>query len=162
MIDCKTLFCRAWTSATQAVKDALLGAILVGSFFLLVQLSYWLLWPYKTADVVEPMQVLNTDHIVERGDQLQVEVKYTKHTEITPLVSRNIYCLDESVHFIVVQNQNGTARPVGTFNAKARYDIPKSVPSDVQCFFQFTNEYDVNPVRTITKVWSSESFIVKD
>lgn len=139
---------------------AVKGALLFGSMALLLQLGYWAVYPYKTAEVVEPMEVLNENKELTRDELLQLTFTFTKYTDISPTVARNVLCLDGSTHFVAVQPSTGDSRPTGTFTASPKYGITDGTPANVLCFFQFTNEYEVNPIRTITKVWRSESFTI--
>ena len=149
-------------TAIHVFSRAVVGFVIGAFVYVFLLIVYWQVFPYRTADVGEPMLVLNEDKEIKRGEMLKIELTFTKYTNVTPEVSRNVFCLDDSVHFPQSQPVTGTARPVGTFTARPVYDLPDTVPSDVLCFFQFTNEYEVNPIRTITKVWRSESFIVRD
>lgn len=150
------------THITKAIMRAAVGFIVGVLVYLALVTVWWQAFPYKTADVIVPMTVLNENKEVRVGEKLRLELTFTKYTESNPEVSRNIYCLDGSVHFPTTQSITGTARPVGTFTARPEYGLPSNMPTDVLCFFQFTNRYQVNPIRTISKVWNSESFIVKE
>lgn len=136
------------------------GVSVVGYFMVLI--LWWQFFPYQTADIAEPMIVLNENKTIKRGEELMLEFTFTKYTDVSPEVSRNISCLDDSVHFPITQPIVGSARPVGTFTARPTYELPVSVPADTLCFFQFTNVYEVNPIRNIVKVWRSESFIIEE
>jgi len=148
------------SSIEERFIDAIKGAILLGTAALLFQIAFWLVFPYKTAEVVEPMEVLNENKELTPNELLQLKFTFTKYTDISPTVSRNVLCSDGTTHFVAVQASTGNSRPTGTFTANSKYGLSESMPTDVTCFFQFTNEYDVNPIRTITKVWRSESFTI--
>ena len=165
--------------------NAALGFIAAAMLFFLAQYLWWQIFPYRTADVVVPMEIAtdglppifenedgakiralqddNFNEEVKRGGQLKIFLQFTKHTDVTPTVSRNIVCSDSSGSlsvYLVEGLPGGSARPVGTFTAKPIYQLPEQIEVGRECVFQFTNEYQVNPVRTITKVWQSEKFTV--
>lgn len=155
----------------RAFLSAIVGFMAFFLVFWALQLAAWQFKPYKTADIVVPMEVLSETttvvegekvNVIQSDEQLHIVVEFTKYIEATPTVSRNIVCLDGSVFIVPGTVQRGTARPVGTFRATPSYDLPEGMPRDTFCYFQFTNEYKVNPIRSITKTWQSEMFIVKD
>jgi len=144
----------------KALTKALAGFLLGMVFYFSILLIYWQFAPYKTADVVTPMYVLNENKEVSADRVLKLQFEFTKHTNVNPDVSRNILCVDDTVHFVTQNPNGGVTRPIGTFTAKPVFTLDDSVPTNTQCFFQFTNIYQVNPIRTITKVWLSEPFTV--
>lgn len=144
----------------KAIRNAFIGFVMAFSAYWIVQLIYWEFYPYKTAFISEPMQVLNENLEVTDGI-LRLEVNFTKETDVSPIVSRNIVCLDGTVYLVFTPQGAGVTRPQGTFRAISTYELSPDISKDVQCYFQFTNAYEVNPIRTITKVWKSELFIVR-
>lgn len=118
------------------------------------------LLPVKTADIKQPIKVLNENKIVQKGEKLELELVISKYTNVTPEVSRNLLCDDGTVYFVPSAIQ-GTARPVGTYTAIANIDLPLEAPTDIPCKLEYNNEYRVNFVRTINRVWSTEKFIIK-
>ena len=116
--------------------------------------------PVKTADIVEPIKVLNENNIVQKGEKLKLELTFTKYTDVTPDVSRNLICDDGTVYF-VQSSIVGVARPIGTYTAISLIDLPLEAPIDTPCKLEFNNKYEVNFIRTINKVWATEKFIIK-
>ena len=150
---------RIITALAKAFVGFGLGMVLYFSLVLL----HWQFGSYPTADIATPMTVTNENKIVSTDDWLlSLKFEFTKYTNLSPVVSRNIVCADDTVHFVYSEASTGTTRPVGTFTASPTYMIDDTVPLNTDCVFQFTNEYQVNPIRVITKVWSSEPFQVKE
>lgn len=146
----------------KSIRNAGIGFLVAFSAYWVVQLLWWEFYPYKTADIEEPMTILNENKIVEPGDKLELELTFTKYSNLAPEVSRNVICVDDSVHFVQALPSTGVARPIGTFTARNSYQLPESIPRNINCYFQFTNEYQVNPIRIVTKTWKSEVFTVVD
>jgi len=142
---------------TKAVIGFFLGVVA----YVVLLVVWWQVYPYRTATIMEPITVLNENKVVKKGEKLNLEFTFTKHTNVTPTVSRNIYCENGAVYFPVVDTPiTGAARPAGTFTVRSSYGLTTDMPLNTDCVFQFTNEYRVNPVRTITKVWKSENFTI--
>ena len=142
----------------KAVIGFLLGMLLYFGFLLL----YWQFGNYQTADVKTPILVLNENNEVGEDRRLKLEFEFSKFTDVNPDVSRNIICVDDTVHFVRQNPTSGVTRPIGTFTARPVYHLEETVPTDTECFFEFTNEYQVNPIRQVTKRWFSEPFIIKE
>ena len=147
---------------TKAIMKASAGFLLGMAAYFSLLLIWWQFGIYQTADVVTPMIVLNENNEVGSDRLLRLEFEFTKYTEVAPKVSRNVICVDDTVHFVVSNGAGGVARPVGTFTARPVYMLDNTVPYNTECYFEFTNEYQVNPIRTITKTWFSEPFMVKE
>lgn len=149
---------------TIALLKAFVGFLMGMAFYFSLLVIWWQFGSYQTADVTVPMTVLNENKEVKQGEPLQLSFVFTKYTQVTPQVSRNVLCADDTVHlaFTIQNNNNNVARPIGTFTATTSYILSDSVPLDTTCFFEFTNEYQVNPIKRITKNWFSEPFIVKE
>lgn len=145
-----------WKIFTRAVIGFAVGSIIYIACVFLV----WTLYPYKTAEIVEPMKVLNENHIVRGGEPLALELSINKQSDITPSVSRNVVCRD-TIYFVDAPQSGGRARPKGQYTATVTFNLP-TIPVGEECYFQFTNSYQVNLLRTINKVWKSELFKIGD
>lgn len=145
----------------HAVRNATFGFIIGIIAYWGIQLLWWEFYPYKTADVEVPIAVANEGNIVRRGEKLEIIISFNKQTDVSPLVTRALICNDNDSYFISVQDRT-SSRPRGKFVGRASFDIPPNVPMDSNCIFEFTNIYQVNPIRTITKKWASEPFTIKE
>lgn len=139
--------------------NALIGFIIFGLLFYLVQVAYWQFYPYKTAEIVVPMEVLNKDNKVAKNENLELFLLINKQSDYTPKVSRNLLC-DSGVYFVPSVVAGGNARPKGEYTATVKYPIPDEIPVGSKCYFIFNNEYKVNPIRVINKQWESEPFTI--
>lgn len=141
------------------LRNAIIGFLTGVAIFFAVELLWWEFFPYQTADVFVPISVTNQDNIVKRGEKLQLALTINKQSDYNPTISRNILC-EDNVYLVFAQGAGGSTRPRGVFTAETSYNIPDAVPANTPCTFIFINEYKVNPIRTITKVWASETFEV--
>lgn len=146
----------------KALVKAFMGFLFGMAFYFSILLIWWQFAPYQTADVAVPIKVLNENHEVGADRLLRLEFEFTKYTSVNPNVSRNIICIDDTVHFVRQNPTSGVTRPIGTFTARPVYELEDTVPTNTECYFEFTNEYQVNPVRVITKQWFSEPFTIKE
>lgn len=128
--------------------------------FFTLQFTYWQFFPYQTAEVVEPIKVLNENKQVVKGDLLRLEISFNKESDYTPIVTRNIICSNETAFFAQSTSIGGNTRPQGQFTTIGEFGLDANVPLNTPCYFEFKNSYAVNPVRTITKDWRSETFTV--
>lgn len=137
---------------------AFIGFVLAVSIYVFFIFLYWSFFPYDTAEVVVPMEVENTNNQVVRGEPLRLRLDVDKRSDYRPIISRNVVCGTKV--FLIAPNfqGGGDARPQGQYEAHTEYMLPKDVPANTDCTFIFINEYQVNPVRTITRTWVSEKF----
>lgn len=138
--------------------NAVKGFVFFALLYILLRMLWWQFFPYQTASVVTPMAVLNKNNIVMTPEKLNLEVLFTKYTDVSPEVHANIVCEDGSIYLMDLPR--GRSRPVGTFRATPSYEIPEQVPEGVYCIFEFKNDYQVNPIRVISKEWQSVPFRV--
>lgn len=138
-----------------------LNAILGFTYFVIayfaLQLIWWQFYPYRTATVEVPIEVLNELNQVAPGEDIQLLVIFDKQSEYTPTVSRNIICNTGSVYDVQVPT-GGRSRPTGKFISEVEFKLDEDAKVGELCIFEFQNDYQVNPIRTITKKWQSEPF----
>jgi len=129
------------------------------TIFIVLTVMWWTLYPYKTADIVEPVKVMNLNNKVRKSDKLRLRLIVNKQTTVTPTVSRNMAC-DTGTFLVPIPSTGGVARPVGKSEAISSYLIPEDIPINSNCVFVFSNSYQVNALRVINKEWRSEEFKV--
>lgn len=124
---------------------------------------YWLFFPYKTADIVEPIKVLNDNHEIAHNEPIKMELHITKY-ELYPVSTTNTITCGSLIYVIgSVLPKGSTTLPKGSYvRLQDAYTMPGDAPVGASCEFVFHNEYEVNPIRTVIKEWRSESFTVKD
>ena len=143
----------------KAIRNATIGFI-VGVFLMTaIQIVWWQFVPYPTADVTVPIEVLNANNEVQRGGDIMLLVIFDKQSDITPEVSRNIICNTGNIYGVETA-MDGRSRPTGKFVAEVEFRLTENAKVGEICYFQFQNDYKVNPIRTIRKVWQSEPFTV--
>ena len=143
----------------KKLMNASFGFLTSVMFFFIGQYMYWQVYPYPTADVTVPITVSNIDNEVSKTGTLKLLVSIDKQSDYTPLVSRTIYC-GELLYLVPNPAPSQTSVPQGSFTVAAEYPVPDLVPVGSVSVFEFRNEYQVNPVRRIVKVWQSEPFTV--
>lgn len=143
----------------MTLKNALIGFMLAAGGYLLMMALWWSFGPYPTADVFEPIEVTNENNIVQPGETLNILIRFNKETDISPVVTRSLICNENESYFITVDDRS-SSRPKGKFVGVAMFNLPESIPNNSTCVFEFSNVYQVNPIRTIVKNWESEPFTV--
>lgn len=141
---------RKWT---HYLSYAALGTSLT---VLLVTL-FWLLRPYEVSDVKVPIRILNPGKEIRIGEQILMELEVSKPNAIRPESSVFVECDDGTLVPMVSQVTN---LPLGEYTVvNDRYSLPSNVPRNHRCRFHFINSYQVNPIRSITRDWYSETFL---
>lgn len=133
-----------------------LAILLCGAVLLLF--LFFMVYPYKTAEIKVPIQVLNENKEVKVGEPIKMFIVLDKYADIKPTVDTFVSCNDFNT---VPLEARGAARPVGHYEFAVNiYTLPAGVKTGAICKFNFRNEYKVNPIRVITKNWYSEQFKV--
>lgn len=125
---------------------------------ILIVSIFWLIYPYQVSDVKEPIKILNENRQIRVGEPIEMELIVNKPTNIKPVGSVFITCDDGN---LVTMNSAVTNLPVGEYTViNNRYLLPPKVMVGAKCQFNFSNVYQVNPIREITREWNSEYFEV--
>jgi hypothetical protein len=125
---------------------------------LLVLAAYWSLYPYQVSDVEVPIEIVNTNKTIALGDKIVMRLRVSKPNDYKPNGTVYITCDDGSLVTLSTLVNN---LPVGNYEfINDSYILPPKVAKGATCRFNFRNSYRVNPIRTITKQWYSEDFIV--
>lgn len=146
---------------SYTVLNALYGFMFGVALYFAATSMYWAFFPYRTAEIQEPIEILNEYHEVVPGEAIVMKLSINKESDIFPDVSRNVICTSGRI-YQVENNPVTTARPKGEYTTIVRYGLSTDAVPGEKCVFQFKNEYKVNPIRTIVKVWTSEEFNVKE
>ena len=146
------------------VVSSCIIAFAIGFMLLII---FWLLAPYKTAELEVPVEVLNSKHEISAGEHILMKVKATKYANVTPSRSEFIICDDGSLTFMDPgPSRNlppGPSRnlPPGTYTIYNDENVlPAKLIPGATCRYHFRYGYKVNPVREIVKEWVSEPFFV--
>lgn len=132
----------------------------VSASILLLLLSFWSLYPYPTPTIKEPIQILNQNKKIAIGDRIVMKLEVTKPADYSPKGSVFITCNDGNLVTLAPLTTN---LPVGSYTIlNDKYTLPPKVAVGSECKFNFRNEYQVNPIRTVTGDWASETFKVKE
>lgn len=124
--------------------------------------AFWLIYPYKTADIVEPIPILNTNHEIKPNEAIIMEVEITKYHLYPGVTANSILCNNGRIYTIApIVPKGKTILPVGTYKRiQNSYSLPGDAEPGAICHFEFQNTYEVNPIRSIIKTWVSEDFKV--
>jgi hypothetical protein len=131
-------------------------AVIIAAILGVVYFFYLVLYPFKTVDLKEPIQVLNANKEVARGGDLILEIEYVKYDSFPVTSNKNIICEDGN---LVTMASNSTNLPKGEQKFVVTFTVPQKT-SIGNCYLQYVNVYEVNPIRNITKVWTTETFKV--
>ena len=120
---------------------------------------FWMVYPYKTAEIKTPVPILNENNEIARGDTVLLKVVVTKYTDVAPERDELITCDDGSITFI---NPGDTTNlPPGTYTfTNDKNTLPEKLVVGAVCKYHFRYSYRVNPIREINKEWDSEPFTV--
>lgn len=146
----------------RTIKDKLWHIIAILTFVMLTIIVatalFWTVYPYKTADIQVPIEILNENKQVRVGEPIQMKLVYTKYIDNLPKGDVYLKCSDGSI----IELQANTAnRPAGSYVVVVdKYRIPDRAIEGTKCRFNFRNTYQVNPIREIVKDWYSEEFEV--
>jgi len=145
----------------HGLRIAITGFLAGVAVFYAGQLLVWQFAPYKTATITVPIEVLNANNEIRPGEDILMLIIFDKQSDITPEVSRNIICNTGSV-YDVEASSGARSRPTGKFVAEIEFKLTDRAKVGEICFFQFQNDYQVNPIRVIRRVWQSEPFTVTE
>lgn len=138
--------------------------VLAVALLFLLLAGYWLLAPFKTADIQEPIKVLNSNKLIAPNETILMELHITKYN-LYPVVGANsIYCSDGRLYLITPAPgpRNSVSLPIGTYTRIVNnYNMPDGQTKGTRCHFIFSNRYQVNPIRYVTKTWTSENWTVE-
>lgn len=132
--------------------------ITMAAIFMLVVI-FWLVFPYKTAEIKQPVPVLNKNNEVAIGEKLILEISVTKYIDAFPNGTEIITCDDGGIAFL--DSGKTSNFPPGTYTfVNDSNVIPDKLVAGSKCMYHFRYTYRVNPIREITKEWDSEPFLV--
>lgn len=136
--------------------STLIITLAIGFMLLII---FWLLYPYKTAEIEVPVEVLNTNHQIAQGEQIVLKVHVTKYSNVTPTRSEFITCDDGSLTFI--NPGKSTNLSPGSYTVINDYNtLPFKLAPGSICKYHFHYGYKVNPIREIVNEWVSDTFLV--
>lgn len=131
---------------------------IIGNLCLIALIAFWLLFPYKTTYVNQPIEILNANHEIRIGDPIKVKLEVNKPNGLAPESQRFIVCEDGN---LVTIAKSSMTLPRGSYIIISdKADLPPKVAIGATCKLQITNTYRLNPIRNETDTWLSENFKV--
>ena len=144
---------------SRKILYAVSTAIIVVAISFMLVILFWLLYPYKTADLKVPVEVLNQNNKIGVGEKIVLKVEATKYSNVTPRRSEFITCDDGSLTFVDPGEPQNI--PPGKYTIINDTNlVPAKLVPGLTCKFHFRYGYKVNPVKEIIKEWESEPFLV--
>ncbi len=132
--------------------------IIIGNLFLIGLVAYWLIKDYPVTYVEQPIEILNENNQIARGEPIVMKLNIVKNNNYSPSSSSTILCNDGSLFTLASRS---VSLPDGEYTIISRsYILPDTVNVGATCKFKFTNNYKVNPIRTKSVVWESQDFKV--
>ena len=139
---------------------AITAYLALGSVALItLTLLIWAVYPYPIIEYT-PEDEYNIvygvaeGNIVEQGGVIAYEFDYVKYTDVVPDVSKQFV---DGLIFNTAEG--GVALPKGAGHAVIECPIPKTLPPGTYRL-EITRKFQMNPIRTITIVDSTEEFTV--
>lgn len=153
-----------YSGLKKAFERAVLGFVVASIAYWTVTMVWWKFGSYDSAlpDVEQPIKVVNEGRKVALDEPVHLTVVVDKPVNIAPVnIGTGFQCSDNQFYSAIPANP-GRRLPVGSFILDAYFHFPENMPANVTCYFQFSQDYQVNPIRLITRVWISEPFKVEE
>lgn len=115
--------------------------------------AWWLLYPYEPL-TVHSAKILNGDKEVRQGDTLFMVLEITKRNPVPGVGVRSF--VDGLIYTMPPQTGN---LPVGTNTVIREVPVPEALPPG-RYRLHTEVRFEMNPIRTITVGYNSESFTV--
>lgn len=146
----------------STLKDKIWHIIAIATFvttsIIILTAMFWLIYPYKTADLQVPIEILNPNKQVKIGEPIIMKIIIKKYIDTTPKGDVYLKCDDGSIIDLQALTSN---RPAGNYTVVVdKYKVPERAVAGTKCTFNFRNSYQVNPIREVVKDWYSEEFEV--
>lgn len=133
-------------------RHIIAGIVMIISSAIFLVFMVWWVFPYKTLEVKTPYPVLNKE--VKQGEVLFYIIDYCKATEAQAVVRRQF------VDGIIYATPEVTANlKKGCGIVKNTVTIPHNLPAG-EYYLDITINYEVNPIRVISKNAVTENFTV--
>lgn len=147
-------FNRIYTNFIRFTEMNLAKITAIVTLIFIALVSYYIWWPFQPVIMLDyPIPVQQS--VVKAGEKATLKYRFIKQSECTPDVK--YYLVDGFV--LELSNVGAIKRPMGEQSIVRDIPIPTSAP---QTKVHLRIEYScrVNPLRTITYSWDTESFIV--
>jgi hypothetical protein len=137
------------------------ASIAIGGWTVL--LLGWLWWTFQPANlptIATPIPILNENNEIAIGEAIIMQLEIDKPNPTRTISStRLIKC--NSGNLVTLTEQPVKDLPTGSFSVVSDSVVlpAKITPGDL-CVFTYRNTYEINPIRTETVEWTSETFTV--
>jgi hypothetical protein len=131
---------------------------IVASILLLLAILFSLLYPFKTSDLTN-LKVVTLKNSLRNGHLATVSFDYCKYTSSPADFSVELVPMIPGEMSLVYQLQSGKVNsPKGCHKTIKRLTIPCEVP-DGDYKIRLTLVYEINPIRTIARVFETDNFV---
>lgn len=139
----------------------IVGNFVIGAnLFLIGLVIFWLLQPPRVSTVEIPIEILNTNNEIAVGERIEMRIQVDKpvNTDQVTNSSVTVTCNDGNLITLtsIVRNL-----PEGKSTVdNSDYLLPPKALVGTDCQFVFRITYRVNPIKSVTEEWQSETFKV--
>lgn len=144
----------------KTILHYLAWVAIIGNLILLGLVAFWLIYPYKLPYIEQPIEILNPNKEIAIGEKIVMRINVSKQNDMTPTTAHNLTCEDGNL--VTLSSSPKTLQKGQYTIISDRYTLPAKVNKGAICKFNFINNYQLNPLRNETVIWSSENFKVKE
>jgi hypothetical protein len=142
------------------IKKSILPICVILWFILTLYTLVMLFYPYRLAEVTEPILVGNK--IVKRGDTLELTITYNKKRDIPTRTIKTISCDDGNL-VTMTPTPSETNLPQGKHTIITTSTIiPQKISTNTYCYLVFGVTYKPNVLREVTNSYKTEKFFVTE
>ena len=124
------------------------------AFLVLVYITYLLVYPFKTIEVLnEPSPTTSSQY--HRGDDFSTTIHYIKYREADITTDRQIECEDGNLITLTATTRHF---PLGENVIVTNHLVIPNKVSDGNCKLVYLAEYKINFLRTILHRFETETF----
>lgn len=130
-------------------------------FGLLGYFNYLLFYPFKVADIKQPLIIHNPNKQIAIGEDIQFSIEYTKYMQVESTTERALLCKHNGFDTIIYLGNSKIQLPIGYHKyLSSAIKIPENTPK-TECKLVLTVYYKINPFRTISQSVETENFKIK-
>lgn len=141
------------TVTKKIITNVLIYTTLFYTFFVIVVVGYWSLFPYRTLEFKDEFFPIH-NKVIEQGGYFQYVSNYCKYISLPASVSRTF--VDGIIYTTPATT---TDRAVGCHSILVGVNVPRELPPGLY-HMEVIYQYKVNPIRTITVKHPSEQFTI--
>lgn len=139
----------------------LFGAIFTVAVIAMFQAVYYLyLDQYTLPTVTEPIEIVNENNEIAIGEPIVMKLSIYKPQEIATYTTKFITCDDGNLVTLAPNRQTLPQNDEPYTVTSTSNLLPPKVLVGAECEFTFRVEFEINPLKTDSREWTSETFTV--